>query len=138
MNNPQTPKILFIDHTERTADGYGSYLKVYCTTGETYRVAEKRNALWEVFESCKKYEALLAIFETYKNTEYIVDAKKVADELTQTALNRLGEQIADKGAEDRNRSTALSYAKDMVIGDKLSSESLFDQAQKNYNFIKGR
>lgn len=79
--NPQKGKIILVDHTEVDAGGRGSYLKIFDTNGTIYRIAEKRSNLWEIFKNARKYEPVLAIFETYNNVEYIADARPITDDL---------------------------------------------------------
>lgn len=83
-------------------------------------------------------EPILAIFETYQNIEYIANARRVADELLKGAITALGEKATDKNSKERNRSTALSYAKDLVVADKITLKKMINQAQKNYDFITGK
>lgn len=135
--NPQTQKIILVDRCEMDADGHGAFLKVFALGGETYRIPEKRSALWETFKSALYAEPLVATFETYMNIEYIVDAKPIADEITKLAVKNLASRIADAQTEDRNRSTGLSYAKDMVCATVITLDNLFEYAQENYEFIKG-
>ena len=136
--NPQTPKIILVDRWEMDAGGRGTFLKVYDLSGETYRIPEKRSQLWEIFKSARHAEPILGIFETYLNNEYIVDARPITDEILKRAVTHLGEKIADAQAEDRNRSTALSYSKDMVVGKVIDLDELYTYAEKNYAFIKGQ
>lgn len=137
MPNPQTPRIILVDRTEVHADGRGSFLRIYDLAGIQHRIAEKRHTLWPLFQNARRGEPILTIFETYMNTEYIADAKPITDELLKSAVATLGERVADAQANERNRSTALSYAKDMLVGDKICRGDLYDWATKNYNFIKG-
>ena len=136
--NPQTPKIILVDRWEMDADGRGTFLKVYALGGETYRIPEKRAKLWEIFKSTRYAEPILTLFETYMNIEYIADARPITDEILKGAITHLGEKIANAQAEDKNRSTALSYSKDMVVGKAIDLANLYIYAEKNYNFIKGQ
>ncbi len=52
-NKPQEGKIILVDKTEVSADRYGSFLKIYALGGETYRITEKRIALWDVFQKAR-------------------------------------------------------------------------------------
>ena len=51
--NPQIGKIILVDRTEVSADGRGSFLKIYDMSGETYNIREKRSNLWEIFKNAK-------------------------------------------------------------------------------------
>lgn len=135
MTNPQKGKIILVDHTEVDSNGRGSYLKIYDMGGEIYRIAEKRSNLWDMFKNTRKAEPILTIFETYNNVEYIANARRITDDILRGAITTLGERATDRATNERNRSTSLSYAKDLVIGDKIPLEDMLEQAQKNYMFI---
>jgi len=137
MPNPHRHDIILVDRTEVDSDGRGSFLKVYDMAGNTYRIAEKRSSLWDVFRNANKAEPILVTFETYMKTEYISDAKSIVDDILKQAVSNLGLKVVDKQNEERNRSTSLSYSKDMLCASKIELKDLLDQAQRNYNFIKG-
>ena len=137
MPNPKRHDIILVDRTEVDADGRGSFLKVYDMAGITYRIAEKRSTLWDVFRNAQKAEPVLVTFETYMKTEYISDAKSIVDDILKQAVSTLGLKVVDKQNEERNRSTSLSYSKDMLCAGKIEIGKLFEQAQDNYQFIKG-
>lgn len=134
---PQRHDIILVDRTEVSADGRGSFLKIYDMAGNTYRIAEKRSALWDVFRNAQKAEPVLVTFETYMKVEYIANAKSIVDDILKQAVGNLAIKVVDKQNEERNRSTALSYAKDMLCADKIHHSTLFEQAQKHFEFIKG-
>lgn len=138
MPNPQKPRIILIDRCEKDADGRGTFLKVYALDGQVYRIGEKRASLWTIFESSRKGEPLLAIFETYNNVEYIANARPIADELTKRAIEDLGLKLADAQREERNRSTSLSYAKDLCVADKIDLKNIKKTAEDFYSFIKAQ
>lgn len=135
--NPQRHDIILVDRTEVDADGRGSFLKVYDLAGNIFRIAEKRSALWDVFRNAKKAEPVLVTFETYMKVEYISNAQSIVDDILKRAVSNLGLRVVDKQNEERNRSTALSYSKDMLCASKIETKKLFEQAQDNYQFIKG-
>lgn len=137
MPNPKRHDIILVDRTEVGADGRGSFLKVYDMAGNTFRIAEKRSTLWDVFRKAQKAEPILVTFETYRNIEYISNAQSIVDDILKQAVSNLGLKVVDKQNEERNRSTSLSYAKDMFCVGKIEKEQLFEQAQDNYLFIKG-
>jgi hypothetical protein len=136
QRKPQEGNIILIDHADVTADGHGSYLKVYAVGGETYRIAEKRNNLWAIFQNARKYEPALLILETYKNIQYVADAKAITDDILKQGIQKLGEKVADQANEERSRSTALSYSKDLCCADKIGLTDLYQVAENNYQFIK--
>lgn len=135
--NPQIGKIILVDRTEVDADGRGSFLKVYDMAGLTHRIAEKRHALWPIFQNARKAEPILALYETYNNVEYIAGARQITDEILKSAVQILGERVADSQVQQKNRSTALSYAKDLVVADKESIADLYHRAEYNHRFITG-
>ena len=136
MANPQDYKIILVDHTEVEADGYGSFLKVYCPDGNSYRVPEKRSSLWDIFKNANKYEPIVTTFETYKGTQYITGADPIKDKILKRATYNLAIKVFDIQIEERNRSQSLAYAKDLVCAGKITPAKLFKQAQKHYEFIK--
>lgn len=74
---------------------------------------------------------------SYRGNDYIVSAEPIAEGILKNAIQNLGERIADQQTEDRNRSTSLSYAKDMVVAGTIPLNQLYDRATENYKFIKG-
>jgi len=136
MPNPQNYKIILVDHTEVEADGYGSFLKVYCPDGNSYRVPEKRSSLWDIFKSANKYEPIITTWETYKGTQYITGAEPIKDKILKRAAYNLAIKVFDIQIEERNRSQSLASSKDLVCAGKVDPDKLFEQAQKNYEFIK--
>jgi len=138
MPNPQIGKIILVDRTEVDADGRGSFLRVYDMAGVTHRIAEKRHALWPIFQNARKAEPILTLYETYNNVEYIANARPITDEILKSAVQILGERVTGIQVQQRNRSTALSYSKDLVVADKLSLEDLYKKAEDNYKFIVGK
>lgn len=135
MTNPQTGKIILVDRTEVEADGRGSYLKIYAMGGETYRIAEKRSNLWDLFRNARQWQPVLAIFETYNNVEYIANAKDITDDILKSAITHLGQRIVDKTSDERNRSQSIAYAKDLDCANRIDHKDLFNEAQKIYGFI---
>ena len=133
--NPQRHDIILVDRTEVSADGRGSFLKVYDMAGNTFRIAEKRSSFWDVFRNAQKAEPVLVTFETYNNVEYISGAQSIVGDILKLAITNQGMKLVDIQSDERNRSTSLSYAKDMLCAGVLEGD-LFNQAKKNYEFIK--
>lgn len=136
MPNPKRYGIILVDRTEVSADGRGSFLKIYDMAGNTFRVSEKRAALWGVFQEALKAEPVIVTYETYNKVEYISDAQPIKEEILKQAVSNHGMKLVDKQNDERNRSTALSYAKDLVCADKLVLDKMLEQALINYSFIK--
>ncbi len=137
MVNLQDGKIILVDYTEVSADEFGSFLKIYALGGETHRIAERRNSLWAIFQNARKGEPILAVLEEYKKQWYISDARAITDEILRKGVQKLGEKLADQANEEKNRSTALSYRKDLAIAGKIDLVKLYKVATDNYQFIKG-
>ena len=136
--NQKYSKIILADRTEVDADNRGSFLKIYALGGETYKISERRSNLWDYFRNARRGEPIVTIFETYNNVEYISDARPITDEILRQAVTNLGAKIADAQTEERNRSTSLSYAKDLAVGKVIDLKDLYRIAEKNYLFIKGQ
>lgn len=136
MPNPQTQRIILKDRVEMDADGRGSHLKIYAIGGETYRIPEKRNQLWDIFKNANKYEPILTTFESYKNNEYITDAELIKEKILNRAVKNLAYKIADAQTEERNRSQAIAYSKDLVCSGQLGIAKLYEYGNDIYMFIK--
>jgi len=134
-NNPQTPKLILYDRHEIIVENNKQYMVVYDKTGETHKINEKRQALWRPFINASNNQAFLLIYETYNNTQYVAGVKTIADELLQKGLQDIVSKSTNPQSQERNRSTSLSYSKDMLIADKIDMSDLFTQAEKNYRFI---
>ncbi len=137
MNNPQTPKVILYSSKEIKVESNKQYLIVTDKVGEQHKISEKRQQLWGLFNEAREAEPFLLLYETYQNIQYIADVKVVADELLKRAVQDMGLKMADAQTEERNRSTSLSYAKDLVASGTIGISLLYEQAQKNYEFIKG-
>ena len=137
IKNPRTPKIILFHSKDIRVRGNKSYLVVTDKGGEEHKISDKRQELWGLFNTARDCEPFLLIYETFKDVQYVVDAKPITDEILKVAVRSMGLKLAEGQTEERNRSTALSYAKDMVVGQVISPKELFPQAEKNYRFIKG-
>jgi len=140
-NNPQKPKIILFDHKEITVQSGKQYLVVTDHAGEQHKISEKRQALWAQFENATKHEGFVIIYETYNNIEFVADAYSVAskleDNLLRRAITEVVLSLGDQQTEERNRSTALSYSKDLVCAGKIELTELYKTAYDNFVFIKG-
>ena len=135
--NPQKPVIILFAKSEIKVVSGKQFLVITDKAGQPHKISEKRQNLWQMFNNARDAEPFLLIYETYNNTQYVASAKPITDELLKVAITDIGLKLNDAQTEERNRSTSLSYAKDMVIADKIEMDNLYEQAQKNYNFIKG-
>lgn len=135
--NPQIPKIVLYHKHEIVIQQGKQYCIVTDKAGTEHKISEKRQGLWGLFDNARDGEPFLFIYETYNNVQYISDAKPITDDLLKVAVSEMATKLANSLTEERNRSTSLSYSKDLVIGGKIEIGELFSQAQKHYEFIKG-
>ena len=79
------------------------------------------------------------IFETYNKIQYVADVRPITDDLLKVAVQDMGLKLADQQTEERTRSQAVSYAKDLCCAERpiLATDDMFDMADKIYRFIKG-
>ena len=137
IKNPRIPKIILFHSKDMKVRGNKSYLVVTDKGGEEHKISDKRQELWGLFNTARDCEPFLLVYETFKDVSYVVDAKPITDEILKVAVRDMGLKLAEGQTEERNRSTALSYAKDMAVAKLIDISELFTQAQKNYRFIKG-
>lgn len=124
-NNPQYPVVVLYDRHERgVVRGKNSYCVVYGCDGSEHSINEKHQSLWGIFTSAEKHHPYIFVYEEYNNIRYIADVKDFQDELEKRAVVTLAEKVADQTMNERNRSTALSYAKDLWCADKVKDESV--------------
>lgn len=156
--NPQEPVICLLDRTETTVDFGKQYMNIIGLDGATHKVSEKRQDVWGKVKNLPRYTALLIIYESFTKADnktgkpttidYVADVQLIADKLTEKAVSKLAQKLIDGANEDRNRSTALSYAKDLITSadffkgvdalDILTPlKVMYEIAQRNYAFIKG-
>lgn len=142
-NNPQKPKIILFASCETTVQSGGKqYLVVTDRSGEQHKISEKRQQLWEQFQKATKDMGFVIVYETYNNIEFVADAYSLASKLDDANLRRavteLVINLGDQQTEERNRSTALSYSKDILCAGKIEKCELYPTAFENYKFIKGQ
>ena len=135
--NPQTPIIILYDKSEIQVSSGKQFLVVFDKGGQEHKISEKRQHLWAVFNNALNSEPFVIVYETYNNIQYVADAKAITEDLLKLAVRDMGFKLHNAQNEERNLSTSLSYAKDMLVGDKIFLKDLFTQARKNYEFIKG-
>lgn len=135
-NNPQTPRIILFDRKEQVVSYGKQYLVITDHSGQETKISEKRQSLWGLFDKAFKNEAFIVIYETYNSIEYVADVQRISDALLQRGIQEIALKLGDQQTEERNRSTSLSYAKDMLVADKINKDELFNQAHDNYIFIK--
>ncbi len=135
--NPQTPKIILFASKEIITQGNKQYLVITDKGGEQHKISERRQPLWGIFNEAKDAEPFMLVYETYNNQQYIASAQPITEGLLKVAIQAMGMRLADTQVEERNRSTSLSYAKDLVVGGKVDIKDIYDRAEQNYAFIKG-
>jgi hypothetical protein len=135
-NNPQNPIIICYASKEMSVDHDKQYLVITDKGGQKHKISEKRQALWALFNNARDAEPFMLVYETYNNIQYVADARPITDELLSIAVQSMGLKLADVQTEEKNRSTALSYAKDMVVSGAVKLEDLYSRARANYDFIK--
>ena len=138
QTNPQNPIIICYASKELVVqDKGGQYLVITDKGGQKHKISEKRQALWALFNNARDAEPFMLVYETYNNIQYVADARPITDELLKRAVQDIGLKLADAQSEEKNRSTALSYAKDMVVSGAVKLDDLYTRAKANYDFIKG-
>ena len=137
MNKPQKSAIILFHSKDIGVKSGKQYLTVKDKAGIEHSISEKRQTLWGLFDQAENGEPFLLIYDTYNNIQYISDVRPIKDDLLKLAITDMGLKMADAQTEERNRSTALSYAKDLVIGGVVDIKDIYDRADRNYRFIKG-
>lgn len=136
--NPQTPTIILYHKSEITVQNNRQYLVITDKAGIEHKISEKRQSLWGVFKEARDAEPFILIYETYNNVQYVADAKPITDELLKLAVQDLGLKVSNQQTEERNRSQAIAYAKDLSCANRIDHiDHMFDMATKIYRFIKG-
>jgi len=137
QKNPQTPKIILFASKDIKIQANRQYLVITDKGGEQHKISDKRQELWGIFNTALDSEPFLLIYETYNNVQYVADAKPITDDLLKIAIRGLGLKLADAQTEERIRSQAIAYAKDLDCANRIEHTELFPEAQKIYEFIKG-
>lgn len=136
--NPRIPKIILYQSHDIIIQRNRQYCAVTDKGGIVHKISDKRQPLWELFTNAREAEPFLIIYETYNNIEYVADAQPITDELLKVAIRDTALKLADRQTEERVRSQAIAYAKDLCCANRLDKpENMFDMATQIYNFIKG-
>lgn len=139
-NNPKYPIIiLYHEHSEEIIRST-QYLKIIDKGKQIHRISSKRQQLWDLFYNARDAEPFLLIYEEYQGTRYVADAKAITGDLLKSAMTDMGMKLINTQDEERNRSQALSYAKDVIASGIIKIESyddIFQYADKNHLYIKG-
>lgn len=137
QQNPQTPRIILFHSKEVKVQANKQYLVITDKGGEQHKISEKRQPLWGIFNEARDAEPFMLVYEIYNNQQYVANAQPITEGLLKVAIQDMGIRLSNQQTEERNRSTSLSYAKDLVVGDKAEIADIYDRAQWNYEFIKG-
>lgn len=147
-DNVKSYEVILLDHYEQDADKNGAYLSLFNVDGKSYRIGEKRQHLWGI-KNLPQFTPIILTFETYqKNGEtisFVSDAKKLeSDDISKSAIQGTLKRLLMSSENDRYRSQALAYAKDIEVAyinssDKTgNSEDILDRATTFFYFIKGQ
>ena len=91
-----------------------------------------------MFINAHDAEPFLLIYETYMNAEYVADARPITDDLLKIAVRDIGFKLADRQTEERIKSQAVAYSKDLFCAGKVSDKTeMFETAKEIAAFIKG-
>lgn len=136
--NPQDPVIICFASKEVKVENGTQYLIVTDKGGQKHKISEKRQPLWALFNNPHDGEPFLLVYETYKQAHYVADARPITDELLKRAVENVTIKLHDAQTEERNRSQAIAYAKDLYCAYRLTDlKKMFDTADQIYRFIKG-
>ena len=136
MNNPQRLKVILFKKKETTVTAGKEYLVITDHEGITHKISEKRRKLWELFDNAQINDVFVLAYESYNNIDYIADVQTIKDAMANRVVQEMALKLGDQQNEERNRSTALSYAKDMLCANIISLDFLYSTAYENYYFIK--
>lgn len=123
-------------------DEYGNLWVTPQGGDKEIKIASKRSNLHPLFEQGK---AIMLHWETYRNIPYVSDAKLVEGELPEP--REPIEPKEDKptppqpprmeASNLKNRAFALSYAKDLVVADKIKGNQLIFEAELLNQYLNG-
>jgi len=138
-NNPQKIKVILFKDKNKTVQSGKEYLVITDREGVEHKISEKRSNLWELFDNASINEAFVLIYESYNKIDYIADVqtiKEAARPILERAIKESALKMGDQQTEERNRSQAIAYSKDIVCSGKLSIDDMFTKASDIYGFIK--
>lgn len=142
--NKQIPVIvLYASHERGVVEHNTQYLVVHDADGTIHKISEKRQDLWELFNGATTNHAYIFVYEEFTPNDsktpirYVADVRDIVDPINQIAVSNMALKLADRAGDERNRSTALSYAKDLECADKITAAERYQTAWDNFLFIKG-
>lgn len=137
-------QVITVAMTEK--DTYGN-LKVTDNLGNEYKIGGKRSQLFEVFVQGR---AVKITWDNYMNKDYISDAEPFNPETEGTTAG--GIEVASATApkptpkatekpagqsELKNRSFAVSYAKDLVVAGVIAPDRILSYAEYFARYMDG-
>lgn len=133
LKDDGSPK--YIEWLAAGADGKEIKLKLYpaIQVNEEWIHFEDR---WEEFLNAKDktYDIERASIKLERGYwKPVIEAKEVKDILVKEAQKK----VEEKSVDTRDKSMAISYAKDLVVADKIPITELITQADKIYTYITG-
>lgn len=136
--NPQQPEVICYASKEIIIQNNTQYLVITDKGGGKHKISEKRQPLWGLFNNARDGEPFLLIYETYNKVQYVADARPITDELLKRGVQDMALKLHDQQTEERNRSQAIAYAKDLCCADMVEvGTDMFKLADEIYRFIKG-
>ena len=109
---------------KQVADKAGNKLKV--KKGQGGKLASR----WGELQVGKAYEFIMGEYKGYPYVENFEEVKNIM-------VKEAQKKVEDTSEVARHKSMAISYAKDLVVADKLPLDELLDEAEVIYRFIVG-
>ena len=130
-----TPEYIVIDKVEdATTQDSKPYKLVTAKDGEQYKFKIGRGECirnkWHLLEEGK---ALKLKWEQFKGYDFIADFELVENVFEQEAVAKTQE----RGVDTRNKSMALSYAKDLIVAGKIDISEIAEYAEMFYLYMVG-
>jgi hypothetical protein len=136
--NPKEPVIICFADKKTSVENTRQYLAITDKGGMVHKISDKRKELWTIFDNARDAEPFMLIYEVYQNIRYVADAKPITEDLLKVGIRNVVMKLYDAQTEERNRSQAISYAKDLRnAGMVADNDKMFDMADSIYKFIKG-
>ncbi len=151
-DNPKTYEVILLDHAEPKHDQSGEYLAVYNLNGIGHKVNVNHQNLWGVFLNSPEGTPILLTFESFtpENSKtpitYISNAQVADfDAFWKAGIQSTLKRLLTAQDDDRMRSQALSYAKDLAVAQITvtapsipDSDKIVKLATTFFYFIKGK
>lgn len=141
MKQPEIIKETTIVVQTATVDTQYGKLKVIDTQGKSYTVSDKRKALFAMFQPGATIKLR---WGNYQNKDYIADAVQTAPPTTLPPAPGGQGKASDPPRVEvsepnlRNRSFALSYAKDLAVSGKIDISQVLPMAATFDLWLQGK